>query len=372
MQAATNVESLSDEAVLDAQFLRELAAFGFEYAKLNPTVLESATENGTEAFLATLWQSDSTQAESVAMRQATGKLSGFFETLDTNQQRVKLLEFKKQVLQFAKQLPPDFQLPTNDSKVVSALVELGGAYAALQLVTEAPSAEDSGFFLNTLFLAGNIEQATQEFRDFLKAANEFTGYRPSITFSAVNGEIFWNHTLDQFDRYVPNDYPTNFVVYRNGVATDDRFASIKIQRADGREEIYPGDQLFRLYIKPEPQITDADQVHLQANEVALYVGDTVFVEDRTILGPLEQIVPVRRIFEVFKLVDRAIVGQTKALWEQINNNKWLTGVLFTTFAGAQLTPAGPVLNALMVLIGGFQAGYGVLRLSWASLWFAFL
>lgn len=43
VEAATNVESLSEEGVLDAQFLRELVNFGFEYAKLNPTVLTTAT-----------------------------------------------------------------------------------------------------------------------------------------------------------------------------------------------------------------------------------------------------------------------------------------------------------------------------------------
>ncbi len=75
VQAATNVESLSEEAVFDAQCLRELVAFGFEYAKLNPTHLESATENGVEAFLATLWQSESTEAESIAVKEATGKLT---------------------------------------------------------------------------------------------------------------------------------------------------------------------------------------------------------------------------------------------------------------------------------------------------------
>ncbi|XPM60820.2 MAG: hypothetical protein EDM05_028125 [Leptolyngbya sp. IPPAS B-1204] len=98
VQAATNVESLSEEAVLDAQFLRELVAFGFEYAKLNPTVLATATENGTEAFLATLWQGESTEAESVAMRQATGKLSNLFEAMETKEERIKSLKFGTNLL----------------------------------------------------------------------------------------------------------------------------------------------------------------------------------------------------------------------------------------------------------------------------------
>jgi hypothetical protein len=51
VQAVTNIESLSKEGTLDAQFLRELVAFGFEYAKLNSVIMEAATEDGTKPFL---------------------------------------------------------------------------------------------------------------------------------------------------------------------------------------------------------------------------------------------------------------------------------------------------------------------------------
>jgi hypothetical protein len=158
VQAATNVESLSDEGVLDAQFLRELVAFGFEYAKLNPTVLTTATETGTEAFLATLWQGEFTEAESVAMRQATGKLSELFKTLDTKEQRVKLLEFEKQLFKVAKQLPPHLQLSSQDAKWLSGLAEWSSAYAALKPDSFNDAHQPSNFFWQTIWTAQTPEE----------------------------------------------------------------------------------------------------------------------------------------------------------------------------------------------------------------------
>ncbi|WNZ21392.1 hypothetical protein HJG54_17725 [Leptolyngbya sp. NK1-12] len=150
VQAVTNVESLSDDAVLDAQFLRELVMFGFEYAKLNPTVLTTATENGTEAFLATLWQGESAQTESIAMRQATGKLSELFAGFDTPEARLQWLRFATNLVQAVGQsLAPE---ENANPVVVSALIELGAMYA--QLNPTAPSTEPPlNFFLDTLWQA---------------------------------------------------------------------------------------------------------------------------------------------------------------------------------------------------------------------------
>ncbi|WNZ24539.1 hypothetical protein HJG54_17890 [Leptolyngbya sp. NK1-12] len=150
VQAVTNVESLSDDAVLDAQFLRELVMFGFEYAKLNPTVLTTATENGTEAFLATLWQGESAQTESIAMRQAIGKLSELFAGFDTPEARLQWLRFATNLVQAVGQsLAPE---ENANPAVVSALIELGAMYA--QLNPTAPSTEPPlNFFLDTLWQA---------------------------------------------------------------------------------------------------------------------------------------------------------------------------------------------------------------------------
>ncbi|GAB4370766.1 MAG: hypothetical protein Kow00121_11730 [Elainellaceae cyanobacterium] len=69
---------------------------GFQYAKLNPNSLASATTNGTEAFLATFWQN--TRDGSTAMRQAIGKLDDLFAGLETKEERLKLLKFETNLL----------------------------------------------------------------------------------------------------------------------------------------------------------------------------------------------------------------------------------------------------------------------------------
>ncbi|MBF2048766.1 MAG: hypothetical protein IGS54_15635 [Elainella sp. C42_A2020_010] len=125
VEAATNVESLSEEG--DAQFLRELVAFGFEYAKLNPTPLESATDNGTEAFLATLWQSNSTEAESIAVKAATRKLSELFARLDTPEERLQWLKFATTLAQAVRRTPQSLA-QDYDPTFVTALIELGALY----------------------------------------------------------------------------------------------------------------------------------------------------------------------------------------------------------------------------------------------------
>jgi Ca2+-binding RTX toxin-like protein len=149
LQAATNVESLDAEAIYDAEFLRELVAFGFEYAKLNPTQLEGAETDGLNAFLATLWQGES--GDSLAMRKATGKFSDLFNGLDSKEEHKKLIKFETNLLKAIGLGGQELLEEKQDSKFLSALVQLGGAYAALNPITN--SAEPVDFFLDTLWSA---------------------------------------------------------------------------------------------------------------------------------------------------------------------------------------------------------------------------
>jgi Ca2+-binding RTX toxin-like protein len=159
VQAATNVESLQG-ALRDAQFLQELVAFGFEYAKLNPTNLASATQNGIDAFLATLWQAAPTAAVTTAMRQATGKLSDIFKAQSTKEERIKVLKFQTNLLKAIGQSGQQLQEEKQNAQFLSALLELGGAYAALKPTTSATE-EPLNFFLDTLWNAQG-EDKTQE------------------------------------------------------------------------------------------------------------------------------------------------------------------------------------------------------------------
>ena len=166
LKAAGDTASLDGAAIHDAQFLRELVAFGFEYAKLNPNLSATATENGTETFLATFWQN--TVNDSTAMRQATGKLDDLFAGLETKEKRLKLLQFETNLL---KAIGLSNELQQQDAKLLSAMMELGGAYVQLKSTQTTDGGNDlSSSFLKTLWNIQNtsdLQQVTEHLGDFL-------------------------------------------------------------------------------------------------------------------------------------------------------------------------------------------------------------
>jgi hypothetical protein len=83
------------------------------------------------------------------MRQATGKLDELFAGLETKEERLKLLKFETNLLK-AIGLSDQLQQEKQDSKFLSALMQLGGAYAALK-PTASSSQEPIDFFLDTLW-----------------------------------------------------------------------------------------------------------------------------------------------------------------------------------------------------------------------------
>ena len=171
MQAATNVESLSAKASLgvdaigDAEFLRQLVAFGFEYAKLNPTQLVGATEGAIDAFLATLWQGAA--VDSLEMRQATGKFSKLFEKQDTLGKQKQALGFEKQVLKSAGNLPWQLQEEKHSPRFLSALVELTGTYTALK---PHIIGSNSDHFLESYWNSNN-QKGTEQLISFLSKSD---------------------------------------------------------------------------------------------------------------------------------------------------------------------------------------------------------
>ena len=188
LQAATNVVSLDAEAIQDADFLRELVAFGFEYAKLNPTNLASATNNGLDAFLATLWQG--VPASGLAIRQATGKLSDLFEKLDTLQKQVDSLNFQTRLIKAINLLPPVFQQEKLDPRFVSEMVELAGIHTTLKSTQGLPlNNESSNLFLNTLWGAQDVtglQKGTQELSELLEASTSLDSFETSLETKTVN------------------------------------------------------------------------------------------------------------------------------------------------------------------------------------------
>jgi hypothetical protein len=174
IQATTNVASLNQAgasgepaAIKEARFLRELVTFGFEYAKLNPVEVAGAETVATDAFLATLWQGKAS-TDGVVTKDATGKFGNLFKELKTGEERVKFLKFGDRLFKATAGLSGGLAGQKQDPKFLSAIVDLGSAYAALNTST-TQSGSDPKLFLNTLW------SSTSE-QDELKGAQELQGF----------------------------------------------------------------------------------------------------------------------------------------------------------------------------------------------------
>jgi hypothetical protein len=230
--------------------------------------------------------------------------------------------------------------------------------------------EDPELFLYTLLTSNNRAKAVDEFESFLRRANAITNYTDGIIFQSsedggfiaydlIENEIETEVSDGQRIRYVPDDREENF------------YASVRVLRAGEQRdkppeerEVYTGDQYFRFYSSREVQenLQNNGSTSLRPGEVAIYPGDIIQVEQGTVtaLEPLEGaaiLERARRIEEAFNLVDRAAIGKGLELWDAIVENKWITGALLGTFAGLQFTPVGPILDAALLLVGGFAAGF---------------
>jgi hypothetical protein len=147
--------------IRSASFIRELIKFGFEIAKVNPTVTTTG-EAVISEFLNTLWRGGDD-------RQAQGGLNQIFEGVKTPGDRVKLLGFGHRLVQAAQLLQgADLQIQKKDARFLSQLLNLGGAYAALGTQV---SQSDLHFFLETLRQSQDIQKAATELKAFLDSFN---------------------------------------------------------------------------------------------------------------------------------------------------------------------------------------------------------
>jgi hypothetical protein len=162
IQSAVNVPSLKSD-VKDAQFLRELMEFGFEFVRSNPTVNPSSTDVAVQGFLDRLWRGDAQQ-----VKQAQGGLSAFFAGMSTKLKRIEGLDFAVKLLDAAELLQNSgLQTQKHDPVFLDALISLGGAYTALAPQPLATGANDPQFFLNTWWDSGNLQKGNEELESFL-------------------------------------------------------------------------------------------------------------------------------------------------------------------------------------------------------------
>jgi hypothetical protein len=174
LNAAANSVSLNEvriantAGVLDyrgdirsGNFIHELVKFGFEVAKVNPTVTTTG-EAAISEFLNTLWRGGDE-------KKAQGGLNQFFEGVNTPNERMSLLSFGDRLLGTAQLLQgQDLQTQRKDAKFLSQLLNLGSSYAALNPIAGAED-QSLNFFLDTIYRLDNVQLAAQQLGSFLQA-----------------------------------------------------------------------------------------------------------------------------------------------------------------------------------------------------------
>lgn len=126
--------------VRSPQFIYELIKFGFEVAKVNPTVTTTG-EAVVSEFLNTLWRGGDE-------RKGQAGLNQFFEGVKGTSDRIKLLGFGDRLMDAAQLMSgQDLQSQKKDARFLSQLLNLGSSYAALNPMVN----QEKGFFLNTLW-----------------------------------------------------------------------------------------------------------------------------------------------------------------------------------------------------------------------------
>ncbi|PZO50029.1 MAG: hypothetical protein DCF14_12895 [Phormidesmis priestleyi] len=147
--------------IRSAQFIRELMKFGFEVAKVNPTVTTTG-ETVISEFLNTLWKGGDD-------RKGQGGLNQFFEGAKSGSDRVKLLGFGDRLVDAAQLLQgADLQAQKKDAKFLSQLLNLGSSYTALNPITAAGD-QPLNFFLSTAYQLSNTRLTAQQLDSFLQS-----------------------------------------------------------------------------------------------------------------------------------------------------------------------------------------------------------
>ncbi|MBF2049794.1 MAG: hypothetical protein IGS54_20910 [Elainella sp. C42_A2020_010] len=368
VQAVTNIESLSDDAVLDAQFLRELVAFGFEVARLNPSVTVSDS-GGIEQWLSILWSGEGD------LRQAQGGLAQLFDQLSSPLQLEPLtLQDQLERLKFSTQLVKTVQL-VDDSDVkplsqsldhLGYLLDLGSSYAVLKPAGAKADATEASFL--TLVAQGDLQAAANELEKLIQQALDTIQYTEEVTVTTV--------ITDEGEKVLVGRTPlSNGIVtplgfnLRDDDPSNDRYPiAYQVQRADGTiEPPVPGDTLFRVYLN------QGDVTGLQPGEVALYPGDVVlyptqsedpFGSDRLRNLASGDYSPVDKVLDAIRLAPYMagpeIVGQINGFVQTVKDHPFLTSLALGGIVGAQfLQPVGLILDVGLILIGGWQAGFSL-------------
>jgi hypothetical protein len=166
--AAARTQPELAEQLNDPQWIGALVALGRAYAELNPVLSlnePDQLEVMGELFLSALWQRQDETAIPIAGQQLQAFVQGVDEPL-------KLLQFSTNLLQ-AVQQTPTLEAQRHDAPFLNQLLELGQAYAALNLSTSIME-QPLDFFLATLWQQGKqgIRKGAEEFSNLFEDLEE--------------------------------------------------------------------------------------------------------------------------------------------------------------------------------------------------------
>jgi hypothetical protein len=175
-------------SIHDTGFLDGLSELAFEIARSNPMVTTGA--NPTSEWIETLWEAGDLSSASgglaavLAGFQLPGAGNGpppvYFNydgPLYTSRQQMKAsLNYMVRLLQTARLVDPSLATEFNRADTLSYLVNLGGAYAALNpdSSTSGSAGVDLGDFLATAWQGSNLQKSAVELKQFL---GNFNGAR---------------------------------------------------------------------------------------------------------------------------------------------------------------------------------------------------
>jgi hypothetical protein len=320
-----------------------------------------------------------------AVADQTNTLSGiklaatnFKAFLEASPEPTAELVFPAKVLVAAKGIP-NLQEQMNDPAFVNVLVELANAYAELTPSELATEDGLTGFSLHTLWLAEDLTalqeggtQFAEEFareEEFLRNANKLTVYKKEIEIKSLelgNEAILFVDNLidDQFDFYPIPGIPLGFETADKGEIP----TSIKVERGDRNkgangdaEDFFTGDQRFIYYSKTRDSLTDEELTYLEGvGNAALFPGDSLyfpFANSVITLRPPDQVAVWERLLDAISLAPQSALALGIDTFETIKDNFALTVSVLGLLGAAQLTPIGPVINAGLVLLLGYQTGF---------------
>jgi hypothetical protein len=158
LYGVTEIPELTDD-LNNPDFITALIDLGKAYAALEPIVTSDPTEPPLEFFLNTIWQAKSKSELDNGQEQ-------FKTFIEKFEDPIQLLKFETNLLK-AIGLSDELQTEKQDAKFISALMQLGGAYAALKPIASSTE-EPIDFFLDTLWNLQDIQKGAEQLREFLK------------------------------------------------------------------------------------------------------------------------------------------------------------------------------------------------------------